>query len=120
MRRLADATTADAQRERTCEDGTFNYLPEIVANDSCDEFPFAATYEGGTPGALCADIVPLLEDGGWQIYEANPDKPVTGTEKCVRGHVPNEQNTGAGGELGRFVQAQRVLDLEKYWMYLVP
>lgn len=70
--------------------------------------------EGGTPGGLCADIAALFENGQWQIYQANPNKPVTLQEPCVRGHVPELENTGAGGELGRFVQAQRVLDLEKY------
>jgi hypothetical protein len=90
-----------------------------VPTDSCDEYPFAKTYEGGTPGGLCADIAPLFEEGQWQIYEANPNKPVTGTEKCVRGHVPLGENEGAGGELGRFTQAQRVLDLDSYSVTLV-
>ena len=44
---------------------------------------------------------------------------MTGTEKCVRGHVPLGENEGAGGELGRFTQAQRVLDLDSYSVTLV-
>lgn len=120
LRRLANDSLAEANRRRTCEDGTFVPLPpEIVPTDSCDEYPFAKTYEGGTIGGLCADIAPLFEDGQWQIYEANPNKPVKGTEKCVRGHVPLAENTGAGGELGRFTQAQRVLDLDTYSVTLV-
>lgn len=120
LRRLADDSLANANRRSTCEDGTFVPLPEeIVPTDSCDEYPFAKTYEGGTPGGLCADIAPLFEEGQWQIYEANPNKPVTGTEKCVRGHVPLGENEGAGGELGRFTQAQRVLDLDPYSVTLV-
>jgi hypothetical protein len=91
---------------------------DIVFRDSCDEFPFAATYEGGTPGGLCADIVVLLEDGQWQVYEANPNKPVTLQEPCVRGHVPFPANSAVGGALGRFAQLQRVLDVEKYSMYV--
>ncbi|MEU4680935.1 hypothetical protein [Micromonospora sp. NPDC023737] len=119
LRRLADDALANANRRSTC-DSTFTSLPdEIVVDDSCDEYPFAKTYEGGTPGGLCADIVPLLEDGQWQIYEANPSKPVTGTEKCVRGHVPLAENEGAGGALGRFTQEQRVLDLDPYTLTLV-
>ncbi|MGI5519849.1 NucA/NucB deoxyribonuclease domain-containing protein [Micromonospora sp. CA-259024] len=119
LRRLASDSLADANRRSTC-DSTFVPFPdELVVDDSCDEYPFAKTYEGGTPGGLCADIVPLLEDGQWQIYEANPNKPVTGTEKCVRGHVPLAENEGAGGELGRFTQAQRVLDLDPYSVTLV-
>jgi hypothetical protein len=120
LRRLASDSAADANRRRTSEDGTFVPLPsDIVPTDSCDEYPFAKSYEGGTPGGLCADIAPLFEDGQWQIYEGNPTKPVTGNEKCVRGHVPLAENTGAGGELGRFTQAQRVLDLDSYTVTLV-
>lgn len=119
LRRLASDSLAEANRRSTC-DATFVPFPDdLVVDDSCDEYPFAKTYEGGTPGGLCADIVPLFEEGQWQIYEANPNKPVTGTEKCVRGHVPLTENEGAGGELGRFTQAQRVLDLDPYTVTLV-
>lgn len=115
LHRLADERAASANRSRTC-DSTFVAV-SYVANDSCDEFPFAATYEGGGAGSQCADIAALYEDGGWNIYQANPTKPITMTEHCVRGHVPLSQNTGAGGELGRFVQAQRVLDFDSYLLY---
>jgi len=120
LRRLADDSAAEANRARTCEDGTFVPLPDdVIPDDSCDEFPFAKTYEGGTPGGLCADIAPILEDGQWTVYEANPDKPVTGTEKCVRGHVTLIDNTNAGGALGRFTTAVRLLDLDKYTVTVV-
>jgi hypothetical protein len=115
LHRLADTSLADANRARTC-DSTFVKV-SAVANDSCDEFPFAKTYEGGAQGKQCADVVPLLEGGTWHLYEANPNKPVTMLESCVRGHVPLSQNEGAGGELGRFTQAQRVLDYDAYLTY---
>lgn len=121
LRRLADESAANANRNRTCEDGTFIRLPNPpVPDDSCDEFPFAATHEGGTVGSLCADIAVIPEDGTWQVYEANPNKPVTGTEKCVRGHVTLLDNTNAGGELGRFTPRVRLLDLDKYTLTIVP
>ncbi|WP_305788706.1 hypothetical protein [Symbioplanes lichenis] len=120
LRRLASDSAANANRARTCEDGTFVKLPDPpVADDSCDEFPFAKSYEGGTAGALCADIAPILEDGQWVVYEANAAKPVNYTEKCVRGHVTLADNEAAGGELGRFTQAVRLLDLDKYTVTIV-
>ncbi|MFM9371887.1 hypothetical protein [Streptomyces sp. Da 82-17] len=88
-------------------------MPQIP-DDSCDEFPFAGSFEGGTDGAQCADIVPLFENGQWRIYEARVDKPVTFTEPCVRAHVPEGANFSAGGKYGAFVKDQRVLDTEKY------
>lgn len=114
LRRLASTATADSNRRNTCEDGTFVPLPNAVQDDSCDEFPFAGTYEGGTNGGLCADIAPILENGQWQIYQANPSKPVTLQEPCVRGHVPLPQNSAAGGKYGSFVQTDRVLDTERF------
>ncbi|MGW1278903.1 NucA/NucB deoxyribonuclease domain-containing protein [Streptomyces tsukubensis] len=113
--------TADRRREYTCgrlSTDPFNPRPDLVPDDSCDEFPFASSYEGGTNGAFCADIVPLYENGQWMIYEARPDKPVTGTEPCVRGHVTNADNSSAGLALGRYVQRDRVLDTEKYNVYV--
>ncbi|MGW3660635.1 hypothetical protein ACWD6R_35525 [Streptomyces sp. NPDC005151] len=107
----------DANRARTCgsqSSDPFVLLPQYVPNDSCDEFPFAGSFEGGTDGALCADIVPLFQNGQWMIYEARTDKPVTFNEPCIRGHVALEANQSAGGKYGAFVKNQRILDTEKY------
>ncbi|GGU62718.1 NucA/NucB deoxyribonuclease domain-containing protein [Streptomyces daghestanicus] len=104
LSRDSSETTASTRREYTCgskSSDPFVYMDDVVPNDSCDEFPFATSYEGGTNGASCADIVPLLENGQWMIYEARTDKPVTGTEPRVRGHV---SNGNAGLALGRYVQ----------------
>ncbi|NGM11571.1 hypothetical protein ENC19_02160 [Verrucosispora sp. CWR15] len=94
-------------------------MPEYVPNDSCDEFPFAGTYEGGTDGRLCADILPLYENGQWVLDEARADKPVTFNEPCVRGHVDVDANSSAGGKYGAFVRNQRVLDTEKFDVHAV-
>ncbi|MDW4901327.1 hypothetical protein RB625_23220 [Streptomyces californicus] len=111
-----------ANRERTCgakSSDPFLPMPDYVPNDSCDEFPFAGSLEGGTNGALCADILPLYENGQWMIYEARTDKPVTYTEPCVRGHVALDANESAGGKYGAFVKSQRILDIEKYNVNIV-
>lgn len=75
----------------------FVYMFDAVPNDSCDEFPFARSYEGGTNGGLRADILPLYVDGEWEMFQARADKPVTFTEPCVRSHVDLDDNTNAGG-----------------------
>ncbi|MFK4272572.1 NucA/NucB deoxyribonuclease domain-containing protein [Streptomyces milbemycinicus] len=121
LRRDPSEATAKTRREYTCGSKStdpFIYMDDVVPNDSCDEFPFARSYEGGTNGALCADIVPLYENGQWMIYEARADKPVTGNEPCARGHVNNDDNSNAGLALGRYVQRDRVLDTEKYNVYV--
>lgn len=120
LSRDPDEATATTRREYTCgskSSDPFGYMDHLVPDDSCDEFPFARSYEGGTDGAFCADILPLFENGQWMIYEARADKPVTGYEPCVRGHVTNADNGNAGLALGRYVQRDRVLDTEKYNVY---
>ncbi|MEU9281456.1 hypothetical protein AB0D87_42120 [Streptomyces sp. NPDC048342] len=117
IQRLASDTTQTANRTNTCGAGAtrpFVTLPANVPDDSCDEYPFAASYQGGTNGALCADVVPLLQNGVWQFYQ-DPNAPaVTHNEPCVRGHVPLTQNSAAGGKVGSNSQTERIIDLEKY------
>jgi hypothetical protein len=117
LKRLADPDSQEANRKSTCGTGAarpFVYLDDIVPDDSCDEYPFAATYQGGTNGGLCADIIPQLEDGTWNFYQ-DPNAPaVTFNEPCVRGHVPNGENGAAGLALGRNSQNERVIDAEPF------
>ncbi|MFD7101906.1 NucA/NucB deoxyribonuclease domain-containing protein [Streptomyces celluloflavus] len=118
LRRMSDETIARSNRRKVCDQlpDPFERFDDIVPNDSCDEYPFASTYESGasTINSNCADIVPLLEHGKWVIYEARKDKPVTGEEPCVRGHVTLDMNKKAGGALGNFVQSERILDSDRY------
>lgn len=118
LRRLASTYGASLNRDQTCgskSSDPFEPFPDaVVQDDSCDEFPFARTYEGGTNGALCADILPNKVDDQWFVSPADPTKPWTFTEPCVRGHVPLTDNKAAGGKLGSFPQTDRVLDAEKY------
>jgi hypothetical protein len=45
-----------------------------------------------------------------------PTGTPTLTENCVRGHVPLALNSKAGGAYGRFVQANRLLNMGKFWV----
>ena len=115
LRRLADAGLQRTNRTAIC-DSTFTVDPNVPL-DSCDEFPFAATYQSGNllgvSGKNCAEVEPYIDQvtGQWAIRNVNN---VTLTERCVRGHVPLPSNTDVGGDLGRFVQDQRLLDHDPY------
>ncbi|MBE1488274.1 NucA/NucB deoxyribonuclease domain-containing protein [Plantactinospora soyae] len=118
LRRQADTAIANSNRRATCETPLDPFIPfddSVVVDDSCDEYPFAATQQGGTTGSFCADIVALQEaDGLWYFYEARADKPVDFNEPCVRGHVPLGENESAGGKVGSLPQSERVIDNEAY------
>ncbi|MDT0547674.1 NucA/NucB deoxyribonuclease domain-containing protein [Streptomyces lonegramiae] len=119
LTRNKDEAAADRNRNRTCEGGSSIpfYPQDDIEDDSCDEYPFAGTFEGGTDGGLCAEILPKFELGVWKIYYFAGRQP-TGNEPCVRGHVPLAENESAGGKYGNFVRAERVLDTEKFTVSL--
>lgn len=117
LQRDADKTNADNRRKQSCTLGPLPFKPDpTVTDDSCDEFPFASSTQGGTNGSLCAEIIPRLDSGVWSV------KLVRGTlnAPCIRAHVPLNQNTGAGGELGRAVVADRIIDHEWYQVIIAP
>lgn len=117
LQREANPAIQDAHRTSTCGTGAsrpFVTNPSVVPDDSCDEYPFAATTQGGTNGGLCADVFPLLENGTWELFEDTSAPDITFEEPCLRGHVPSAQNSLVGTALSNFAQNQRVIDLEKY------
>lgn len=93
-----------------------------VTDDSCDEFPFAATTESGALNGLtgpdCAEIEPIQDPvtGTWSVLY---NEPVTYTEGCVRAHVTLGDNTGLGRALGTFTVLNRVLDGDPYYLTVV-
>ena len=124
LRRLASSSQASGNRRVICN-STFVSGSTGVTNDSCDEFPFASTYESGalngvTSGAQCAQVTAIRTAtsgtvaGQWGNI-AIIGSP-TGSEKCVRGHIPSSLNTDTGGALGRFTQSQRLIDNDPYWL----
>ncbi|MFD5805512.1 DNA/RNA non-specific endonuclease [Streptomyces sp. NPDC127020] len=97
---------------RTCGGSKpFQAMPDVVANDSCGMFPFAATHEGGTDGALCAEIVLKDTGGGWAVQRLGDAGSGT---SCVRAHVPAADKQSAENQLsGGFVN-QRVVEAEPF------
>ncbi len=91
-----------------------------VPNDSCEEYPFASSHEGGNPGTQCVDITPRQVNGVWDIENVTVDRDGPRTAPCIRAHVDNADNKAAGLELGRAVQSDRILDSEAYQVIIVP
>ncbi|MER8002087.1 hypothetical protein [Streptomyces sp. NPDC095613] len=123
LHRLANERAQEDNRNKTCitaAEGTidtpklFVYKTSKIPTDSCDEYPFAGSTEGGTPGELCNDIELTNTDGTWNYKNANPSKPLRADAPCVRGHVPLLLNTNVGGDLGRLVQEERIVDFDTY------
>jgi len=128
LRRLASDSKARANRNRIC-DGSFVSGSTNVADDSCDEFPFAKTYESGnlngvTAGSQCAQVTAIRTANAGTVAQQWAKISVIGkpaaSEKCVRGHIPLPLNTDVGGGLGRFAQAQRLIDNDEYWLAVTP
>jgi hypothetical protein len=146
MHYLSDKIISGNNREVIC-DGSFS--PDQSLNvalvpyndvDSCDEFPFAASWESGampigsdrfpkphvTTGADCAQVTvvqagtsnPLNEAADWNSIQV--DGSPSGTEPCVRGHIPNNLNKAAGGAYGTMILTNRLLDGDPFWVSVTP
>ncbi|MCX4659225.1 hypothetical protein [Streptomyces uncialis] len=123
LSRQANATTAENNRKVIC-DRTFNAVPNgtttAPTKPSCDEYPFAKSRQsaGGsvTSGAQCAQFYAVKKSNRWSLkYDTSTPLP-TWKELCGRGSIPLDQNTGAGGQLGRFTTAMRLHDEDKYFV----
>ncbi|MFD7079304.1 DNA/RNA non-specific endonuclease [Streptomyces sp. NPDC059918] len=94
---------------RTC--GTFQARTDLVADDSCGEFPFAVTREGGVDGAQCAEILPRSSTGGgWvtDVVHGGPGSP------CARAHVPLGDKQAGDARLAEAFDGQRVVEGDQF------
>ncbi|MEU0743507.1 hypothetical protein [Streptomyces sp. NPDC006134] len=123
LSRQADETIAANNRKVIC-DSTFNPVPNGTTasstKPSCDEYPFAKSRQSGggtlTSGSQCAQFYAVKNGSRWSL-EYDPNSPLpTWKEVCGRGSIPLDQNTGAGGQLGRFTTAMRLHDEDKYYV----
>ncbi|MFC0842217.1 DNA/RNA non-specific endonuclease [Streptomyces noboritoensis] len=98
--------------DRTCGGSQpFADRSDLVPNDSCGEFPFASTHEGGTDGAQCAEVIPNASNGGWDIYDLGG---ADSSKRCVRAHVPQADNQAALAQLAEGYANQRVLERDQF------
>jgi hypothetical protein len=118
-------------------DSTYTQDPAMNAalapygdTDSCDEYPFAATYENPAnsgaikSGSECAQVTAVQianptgnnEAADWPTV--TPLQTPTKAELCARGHIPLNLNKSVGGSLGNFVQGsgQRLIDHDPFWV----
>ncbi|MFE5394434.1 DNA/RNA non-specific endonuclease [Streptomyces sp. NPDC056568] len=105
---IADRTS------RTCGAGSsvpFQARPDLVTNDSCGGFPFAATHEGGVDGAQCAEVVPNPSSGGWDVYKLNGENS---GRPCARVHAPPADIQAAETQLTEGFASQRVVEAEQF------
>jgi hypothetical protein len=128
LTRQADETIVKANRAKVC-DSTFTNLGTAIGHpddkDSCDEFPFAATNQSGaatlgaSTGAACAQVQALrIKDTGTEAEQWSGLRithPRLGAP-CVRGHIPGKLNSATGGAYGAFVQNQRVINGDGFWV----
>jgi hypothetical protein len=117
LTRLADESAAEGNRRKICEDGTWVKRAD-VRDDSCDEYAFARSRQSGgqlgLAGIDCAEIVPWFDetDGQW-YFEAIR---FTGQERCLRAHVPLDENSLVGSDLGGLTTSARLIDNDRYWV----
>jgi hypothetical protein len=136
LSRLQNDTTADHNRDKVC-DSTFHRIAGIGApargtkhpwtdTDSCDEFPFAATYESGatsiSSGAACVQLKAVRTSSSTTADEAAQWGGVTTVGKvnlkasCVRGHIPNRLNGVVGSAYSGLISSARLANGDEFWI----
>ncbi|WP_157839191.1 NucA/NucB deoxyribonuclease domain-containing protein [Streptomyces flavidovirens] len=126
LTRLASDAAAKTNRSRMCSKSATNFVPN-PAGASCDEYPFAKSRQSGglktdasgvpLKGTACAQFsaVQNTQTKKWSLhYDSNYALP-TWNEPCGRGSIPTQQNTDAGGDLGRFTVEVRLIDSDPYY-----
>ncbi|MYU56287.1 MULTISPECIES: NucA/NucB deoxyribonuclease domain-containing protein [Streptomyces] len=120
QRNSGGKTEAARKRRQSCTAAPDPFKKDpSVTDDSCDEFPFASSVQGGTNGSECTEIIPRKTAGVWHV-DVVRDSPHGNNAPCIRAHVPLPENRGAGGELGRAVVADRILEMEWYEVIIAP
>lgn len=118
LTRLNNPTQATANRNAMCYSGAFTANP-VVTNDSCDEFPFASTYQSGAmlglTGSQCSQLLPeyISATSSWVVYEY---PGYSASQRCGLGHVTQSDNYSTGGMYSAFIQNNRVLDQDAFWL----
>lgn len=88
--------------------------PELVAGDSCGDFPFGESKEGGGAGAECVELIPHRGSGGWGAYILNDARNVNRAAPCARAHVTPGEIQFAGSQLANGFIDQRVIDADRF------
>lgn len=121
LHRLEDPVAQQANRNILCKLAVAKWVNHPSTPDSsCDEYPFAASRESGgqtiTSGTECAQLYATKVGTKWQLFDDERSQPPTWNEVCGRGSIPIKQNTGAGGQLGRWTPKVRLFDNDAYFV----
>ncbi|ARZ72626.1 hypothetical protein SMD11_7050 [Streptomyces albireticuli] len=122
LTRLAD--DKETQKNRDITRPSDWIPPDGLEKGSCDEFPFASTYQSGTKGGVhsgdqCAQLFSWQSpNGDWWVEEWEHKNEIV-VAPCIRANTPLIQNTSVGGDLGRFTQDIRLLDADPYWVQVI-
>ncbi|MER5978131.1 DNA/RNA non-specific endonuclease [Streptomyces sp. NPDC001857] len=115
---LTRSTSGVADRtSRACGSGAsqpFVDASDLIPTDTCAQFPFAETKEGGRDGAECAELIPYYGDGGWVIHELNGGSSLDTSQRCVRAHVAANDKQLADRQLADGFAGQRVIDADQF------
>ncbi|MEU3073754.1 DNA/RNA non-specific endonuclease [Streptomyces laurentii] len=110
---LTRATSGvDGRSASTC--GNFQVLTDLVDNDTCGEFPFAETKEGGTSGDQCVEMISNLGNREWDAYVLGNAKELDRSRPCVQAHVPAADKQFADAQLTEGFADQRVIDADQF------
>lgn len=146
LHRLMDPVLILDNRTIICQDGSFTPDPTLNTalapykdKDSCDEFPFAGTYESGAKvedvngnpkpfvntGADCAQVTAVKTGTSGNEATDWATTTVVGTptltEPCVRGHIPLSQNTNATGTAySTTITVNHLIDKDAFWLLVSP
>lgn len=115
-------------------------LAPFKDKDSCDEFPFAASYESGammtgvtgkpkphvSTGADCAQVTAVegkqppgaSEATVWNTVKVD-GKP-SKKNPCVRGHIPTKLNVMVGVAYSVLIRTQRLINKDAFWLAVGP
>lgn len=118
LHRLNNSTQATANRRAMCQSGYWT-ANSAVLGDSCDEFPFAASYESGNMLGLaptdCSEWIPIFDPStlSW-IFDPYPGYSTS--QRCVLGHVNLNDNQSVGGMYSAFIQNKRIINNDAFWI----
>ncbi|MFH8439778.1 DNA/RNA non-specific endonuclease [Streptomyces sp. NPDC018026] len=119
---LTRSTSGVAGRTNsTCGSGSsepFADASDLIPTDTCAQFPFAETKEGGRDGAECAELIPYYGSGGWSILELGGGSDLDTSQRCVRAHVAAADKQFADNQLTDGFAGQRVIDADQFKLTL--
>ncbi|KOU31261.1 hypothetical protein ADK52_03510 [Streptomyces sp. WM6372] len=113
---------AKNRRALTCDRApyAFPHGATGIPKDSCDEYPFAKTTQGGNPGQQCIDITPREVGGVWDVANVQVDRGTPPNAPCIRAHVNEDDNELAGTEYGNAVLSDRIYEGEPFQVIIDP